>query len=222
MKLLYLNTLVIFTFYVQSCTLLPRDNPLDNTGAKPVNKNITVTTLSPYSITEASAKSGGFVDNKGTQPILSRGVCWSNYPKPGINLSTKTMDGIGTGNFSSNINGLSPNTTYYLRAYATDSAGIIYGNEISFTSSFCKVPNNLNVINLTSSSATLKWSPVSGAIFYTVYLRNQSGFTGGGPRTIQTTQTSIDVSDLVRYDWYNFIVKTNCSEYSALFSFMPM
>jgi len=48
---------------------------------------------------------------------------------------SKTTDGGGTGSFSSAINGLNANTTYFVRAYATNSAGTVYGNAVSFTTS---------------------------------------------------------------------------------------
>jgi uncharacterized protein (TIGR02145 family) len=56
----------------------------------------------------------------------------STSPTPNISLSTKTNDGSGTGTFSSSLTGLTPNTTYYVRAYATNSAGTAYGNEVTF------------------------------------------------------------------------------------------
>jgi uncharacterized protein (TIGR02145 family) len=67
--------------------------------------------------------------------IISRGVVWSTSINPTIQLSTKTSDGtVGDpSQFQSSINGLQPNTKYYVRAYATNTAGTGYGNELSFT-----------------------------------------------------------------------------------------
>jgi hypothetical protein len=59
-------------------------------------------------------------------------VIWSTSPNPEISLSTKTSDGTGTGIFISNLTNLKTNTTYYLRAYATNCVGTGYGDEISF------------------------------------------------------------------------------------------
>jgi uncharacterized protein (TIGR02145 family) len=88
------------------------------------------------------ATGGGYIINDGGAPIASRGLCWSINSGPTITLSTITNDGSGTGVYTSNLTGLIPNTTYYVRAYATNNVGTVYGNEISFTSStFTNLPN---------------------------------------------------------------------------------
>lgn len=101
---------------------------------------ITFTTLSPpevstnsiSNITTNSAISGGIVTNTGGASITARGLCWSTSPNPTISLPTRTLNGSGTGNFSSTITGLSSRVTYYVRAYATNSVGTSYGSNVSF------------------------------------------------------------------------------------------
>jgi len=93
----------------------------------------TVTTTPAGSITDNSALSGGNVTDDGGKSVTARGVVWSNSTKPDISLTTKTIDGSGKGTFTSQLSNLLPNTTYYLRAYATNSIGTAYGNEIEFT-----------------------------------------------------------------------------------------
>ena len=93
----------------------------------------TLTTASVVSITQTTAVSGGNITNNGGANISQRGVCWSTSPNPTTALSTKTNDGPGTGVFSSNLTGLSQNTTYYVRAYAVNLVGTVYANELSFT-----------------------------------------------------------------------------------------
>ena len=66
--------------------------------------------------------------------IIAKGILWSTKPSPQINLVTKTIDGSGEGPFISKIEGLSPSTIYFIRAYATNLSGTAYGDEISFTS----------------------------------------------------------------------------------------
>ena len=93
----------------------------------------TLTTTTVSGITTNAAVSGGSITNDGGGAITARGVVWSTTQNPTITLTTKTSDGTGTGSFTSNLTNLTQNTTYYLRAYATNSAGTVYGNEISFT-----------------------------------------------------------------------------------------
>jgi uncharacterized protein (TIGR02145 family) len=92
----------------------------------------TLTTDTLTSITTSTAISGGNVTSDGGASVTARGVCWSTSPNPTISNNT-TSDGTGTGTFTSNITGLSPSTAYYVRAYATNSAGTAYGNQQTFT-----------------------------------------------------------------------------------------
>jgi len=91
-----------------------------------------LTTLAVTEITQTTAKSGGNITSDGGATITACGVCWSTGQTPTIS-DNKTTDGIGTGSFESAIVGLSANTTYYVRAYATNSNGTGYGSARSFT-----------------------------------------------------------------------------------------
>ena len=75
---------------------------------------------------------GGNVTSDGGATVTARGVCWSTSQNPTISNS-KTVDGTGTGSFTSTITGLTKNTTYYVRAYATNSIGTSYGEQKTFT-----------------------------------------------------------------------------------------
>jgi uncharacterized protein (TIGR02145 family) len=92
-----------------------------------------ITTTAITSITSTSATSGGNITSDGGASITARGVVWSTSSNPTISLSNKTSNGTGTGSFTSTITNLTPKTTYYVRAYATNIAGTAYGNEITFT-----------------------------------------------------------------------------------------
>ena len=92
----------------------------------------TVTTNDVSSVTSNSAVCGGNVTDNGGGIITARGVCYGTSQNPTIN-DTHTSDGDGTGMFISNLTGLTENTTYYVRAYATNEAGTTYGEQKSFT-----------------------------------------------------------------------------------------
>ncbi|MDD3280321.1 MAG: FISUMP domain-containing protein, partial [Bacteroidales bacterium] len=91
-----------------------------------------VSTNEVTAVTDTTATSGGVISSDGGANVTARGVCWSTSQNPTI-ADNKTTDGTGTGSFTSAITGLTANTTYYVRAYATNSAGTGYGSEMSFT-----------------------------------------------------------------------------------------
>lgn len=93
----------------------------------------TVTTTDISEKTETTAVSGGNVTNDGGATVTERGVCWSTSENPNMDDDSKTTDGTGTGEFTSSLTGLTPNTTYYVRAYATNSTGPGYGDQVEFT-----------------------------------------------------------------------------------------
>ena len=101
-----------------SFTTLPATVPVLSTA------NIT-------SITQTSATCGGTITSDGAASITARGVCWSTSTNP-TTAYNKTTDGTGIGAFISSITGLILSTTYYVRAYATNSLGTAYGSERSF------------------------------------------------------------------------------------------
>ena len=94
----------------------------------------TVTTNSVTDITQTSAICGGNVTDAGGLMVMARGVCWGTQHNPMVNGS-HTSDGMGVGGFTSNMAGLTAETTYYVRAYAVNRLGTSYGDEMSFTTS---------------------------------------------------------------------------------------
>lgn len=114
-----------------------------------------ITTNDISSLSYTTAISGGSISSDGGSGITERGVVWGTSSSPTISLTTKTSDGSGNGNFSSSISNLSTNTTYYIRAYATNSAGTSYGQENSFKTLALTVPtlSSSSIINIKSTSA---------------------------------------------------------------------
>jgi hypothetical protein len=92
----------------------------------------TVTTAPVTNLTSTNAVSGGSVSSDGGATVTTRGLCWSTTPNPTIS-NNNTTNGTGIGVFISNLTSLTPNTIYYLRAYAINSVGTSYGNELTFT-----------------------------------------------------------------------------------------
>lgn len=103
----------------------------DNTPS-PTTQIPTLSTVAVSGISEIAAVSGGTIVSDGGSAIVSKGVCWSTTPNPTI-TGNKTNDGSGSGAYVSNLSGLTPGTTYFVRAYATNGAGTGYGQQISFT-----------------------------------------------------------------------------------------
>ena len=96
----------------------------------------TINTVAISNITSVSAETGGETISDGgvniQMQVNSKGVCWSANLNPTIQNDT-TLNGFGLTDFTTTINGLTPNTTYYVRAYATNVNGVGYGENVSFT-----------------------------------------------------------------------------------------
>lgn len=106
------------------------------------------------SITATSAISGGFVIQNKSDSVTTRGVCWSTRINPSIKDSI-TISGKGGGRYVGKLRNLLPNTSYFIRAYATDSIGTVYGDAIGFVTSKLPIITTVaNITNITFSSAT--------------------------------------------------------------------
>ena len=147
---------VSFTYRVYSFNATGNSTNYSNEFTLSVVGNPTLTTTAITAITLNSAISGGIITSDGGGQITTRGLVWSTLPNPTIALTTKSVDGTGTGSFTSNLSNLNPSTTYYVRAYATNSFGTAYGNEVSFSTLAVQLPTltTSSVISITNSGST--------------------------------------------------------------------
>ncbi|MDE7455087.1 MAG: carboxypeptidase regulatory-like domain-containing protein [Prevotella sp.] len=117
-------------------------------------------TLPVTNVTSSSATLNGEITHKGAPEYTERGFVYSQNPKPTLEntIAKLTCPVTSVDKFSYDIDGLTHNKTYYVRAYATNKDGTAYSsNEIKFTTDDYMLPklNTLSVTNITSSSATL-------------------------------------------------------------------
>jgi len=113
--------------FIGSCKKEPDESQIPSDG-----NLASITTLPVTYITSSSASSGGIISNNGGSNVTRRGVCWDVNANPTIEDDT-TSNGSGEGTFTSAITGLAANTIYFVRAYAINSAGTSYGNQIVFS-----------------------------------------------------------------------------------------
>ncbi len=118
----------------------------------------TVTTTAASALGTTTATSGGNVTADGGATVTARGVCWGTSLNP-TTANSKTTDGTGTGAFSSALTGLTPGTLYHTRAYATNSAGTAYGNDLTFTAA---VTVTIPTVTTTAASALGTTTATSG------------------------------------------------------------
>jgi len=114
----------------------------------------TVTTAAVTTIAQTTATSGGNITSNGNGTITASGVCYSTSQNPTTDDSHFVLT-ITSGSFTCDLSNLTANTTYYVRAYATNSAGTGYGSQVSFTTAMMAVPTitTYNVSVITGSTA---------------------------------------------------------------------
>ena len=147
----------------------------------------TVTTTSVSGITNNLAISGGNVTTDCGSAVIARGVCWNTSPNPTTDNS-KTSDASGSGAFSSYLTSLQACTQYYVRAYATNQYGTVYGNEIFFTTYGLPTVSTTSVTDITNNSAT-SGGNVTSDCGSTVTVRGVCWSTSPNPTTDNSKTT---------------------------------
>ena len=171
--------------------------------------SVTIPTISTNSvvssITNTTATCGGMITSDGGGIVTVRGICWATTQNP-TTANNKVTNGVGTGSFTGNLTGLSTGTTYYLRSFATNSAGTAYGGQVSF---------------ITQGLYPTTFSDIDGNVYHAVVIGTQvwmvenlktTKYRNGNTITNVTTGTAWAASTTGAYCWYN-----NNSTYKALF-----
>lgn len=114
----------------------------------------TIETNPVTSVTEATASCGGIISADGGTNVTALGVCWSTSPNPTIENDT-TIDAVGLGSFTSRIKGLSPSTTYFVRAYAVNKGGVAYGLHMTFTTKTFSITTTPIALSLVTTSSAI-------------------------------------------------------------------
>ena len=206
----------------------------------------TITTTSPSSVGVDSVVIGGNITNDGGSSIVLRGVCYSTSPNPNMGNS-RTEDGSGIGSFNTVLRGLNPSTTYYARSYAKNSNGVVvYGNEVSFSTSSITIGSNYaggivfyvdgtgqhGLVCAPSNQGTLMWG-CNGAIIPNTQLGVGDGYANTQLIVNGCSQRPIAASvcnDLVLNgydDWYlpsrgELMLMYNNLAYHGLGNFSPL
>jgi uncharacterized protein (TIGR02145 family) len=170
----------------------------------------TATTAEISNIASTSATCGGEIISEGTAKVITRGVCWSTNQNPTISDNI-TKDSTGSGTFISHITGLTVNTTYYVRAYASNNIGTNYGNQLSFTTlSVNQISDDEGNIYNTIKIGTQIWMKEN---LKTKRYRNGDLIVTTNPSTLNIMNESNS-----RYQWAYDGNEINVSTYGRLYT----
>ena len=198
------NTMYYLRAYATNNVGTAYGNEVTATTAPPALSTLTTTTIS--SITINSAVTGGSITSGGNDSVSVRGVCWAITTGP-TTTNDKTTDGAGTGNFVSTITGLQPGEIYYVRAYATNSAGTAYGDEIIFSTKISDVEGN-----------TYNTVPIGTQIWMAENLKTTK-YNDNTPIPLVTNNTAWGAAITPAYCWYANDQTTNKPIYGAIYNF---
>ncbi|MGB8657546.1 MAG: T9SS type A sorting domain-containing protein [Candidatus Zixiibacteriota bacterium] len=174
----------------------------DSTFTTLPTPTITTTTITP--ITCQSATSGGNITSDGGDSITARGVCWGTSANP-VSSGSHTVNNSDTGSFVSSVTGLTPNTLYHVRAYATNSGGTSYGGDSTFTTLIGLPTVTTKTITAITSTTASGGGNVTSACGDSVTARGVCWGTSvnpviGGSHTVNASDTGSFISSLTGLD----------------------
>lgn len=165
----------------------------DMIGGSAATSGIVFSSLNLSTINSTSASSNAGVTTDGGSTITAKGVVWSTSANPTIALTTKTNDGTGIGAFTSSISNLNASTLYYVRAYATNANGTVYGTQQSFTTlGLVPTLSTTSATNISISGATTGGNIISSG--GTIIRRGVCWSTSSNP-TINDNKLVIGVGE---------------------------
>ena len=129
------NTKYYLRGFVKDDKAIAYGNELSFTTNSLVLSLASVFTNPVTTLTQTTAISGGNITGDGKSPVTARGICYSSTTNNPTIVNTIIAGGSGLGSFNSDLIGLTPSTTYYVRAFATNGIGTAYGNPVSFKTS---------------------------------------------------------------------------------------
>ena len=190
-----------------------------------------LTTVAVSNVTLTTAVSGGNITTDGGEEIIKKGVCWSTTQSPTI-ASSITDDGNGSTAYTSNLVGLTAGTTYYVRAYATNSVGTAYGNELSFTTNqVTGAALTTTVATTVTSTTAVSGGNITDAGGGTILARGVCWNTGPAPtiannKTTDGTTTGTFTSNItgltdgVTYYYRAYATNSSGTTYGTEYSFI--
>ncbi len=181
--------ILLASFFLNGCS--------ENEKPEPQKELPVVATSAVSEITENSAKAGGNVTSDGGAAVTARGVVWSAAPNPTL-ADSKTTNGVGTGEFVAELITLEAGTTYYVRAYATNSEGTAYGDPVSFE----------------TESAIGSVTDIDGNEYATIKIGNQVWMAENLRTTRYNDGTNIP-NAMSNTEWYEFSVELTTGAYSV-------
>jgi len=172
----------------------------------------TISTATPTSISYTTAVGGGNITSDGGAPVTARGVCWSTAANPTL-ADSKSSDGTSSGTFTSSIMGLTVNTTYYVRAYATNSSGTAYGEQVTFKS----LP--YDALTVTDADGNLYHSITIGTQIWMVENLKTTKYRNGDIiGTTSSLNMDLTYATSPKYQWAYNGVESNVNTYGRLYT----
>ena len=176
----------------------------------------TVETSAISNITGNTATGGGNIIDEGSSTVVERGIYWSTRP-PSTSFGEKTEDGSGAGSFTSNLTNLKANTTYYVKAYATNDSGTGYGKEINFKTAFVDYTGQTGTVSDVDNN-TYPTIGIGGQIWMAVSLKTTNYSNGTSIPLVTDKSNWLALTATSKaYCWYNDDI-ANKATYGALYT----